>query len=548
MNCVTLTTERGRTGRRTYGKMFVKAWVAVVVVLLCAYARESKARHTPANDTDADYNSNNYGFNHGVVARESHNSENNNDRDADWFTETEQDDNYNNNNIDAHTSNSEDDEDDFYTKALASFGSTELAPFDSGGKRTASSVNNLVIDIDGADSVLDEQTRYNTEGSDYEDEFISIIHTVDGYLHAVNLKNTNNNNADILWKLDTGGPLISSHHCIEDRPYSLIPEISSGTILVHNRDGIKRSHMSTKMLVDKAPFISERDGLFFVGHKNSRIFGIDVATGELISDTGSLKDVLSSANPFHVPTNTNSNNANANANANSNAKAKAGLNGDSNPHEDDVTSDTDTDPQSNFSTTSDTANSALSQYTQQTFNRNQQSIHKQRNKRSNQHSKSTTSLWFGRIDYVLRAFDAESGMESFNLSYAEILPLSLKQSKLGYNGGNSGNGNGGFAQARLAMIKQMSASSTNTQTTATTTATHVSKPTSPHAGLHTHRMTPKLPMLSTPDGDLFTALPGSDQYTRVSLGSAAVSGFFPCTHTQTQTQTHIQTFSVRMIV
>jgi hypothetical protein len=540
MNCVTLTTERGRTGRRTYGKRFVKAWVAVVVVLLCAYARESKARHTPANDTDPDYTSNNYGLNHGVIARESHSNQNNNDGDADWFTETEQDNNNNNNN-NVHTSNSEDDEDDFYTKALASFGSTELAPFNSGGKRTASNVNNLVIDIDGDDSVLDEQTGYHSEGSDYEDEFISIIHTVDGYLHAVNLKNTNHNNADILWKLDTGGPLISSHHCIEDRPYSLIPEISSGTILVHNRDGIKRSHMSTKMLVDKAPFISERDGLFFVGHKNSRIFGIDVATGELISDTGSLKDVLSSANPFHVPTNTNSNNANANANVNANAKAKAGLNGDSNPHEDDVTSDTDTDtdPQSNFSTTSDTADSALSQYTQQTFNRNQQSIHKQRNKRSNQHSKSTTSLWFGRIDYVLRAFDAESGMESFNLSYAEILPLSLKQSKLGYNGGNSGNG--GFAQARLAMIKQMSASSTNTQTTtATTTGTHVSKQTSPHVGQHTQRMTPKLPMLSTPDGDLFTALPGSDQYTRVSLGSAAVSGFtFPLhTHTDTNADPH----------
>jgi hypothetical protein len=246
---------------------------------------------------------------------------------------------------------------------------------------------------------------------------MTVVHTVDGYIHALD------GASRPLWKLDTGGPLTASHHCIEDRSYSLIPE-TSGAILVHNKENIRRSTITTKMLVERTPFISEKDGLFFVGQKTSRIFGIDVATGEVVIDTGAVKG----------------------------ASAKFT-----------VTDSTElTEDVGNF---------------------------------------SGSSLWIGRIDYILRAFDSESGIESFNLTYGEIIPLSLKQSTLGYSSP--------LLDSKI--LRRMN--------TALTSPRQPSEPHSRSGG------SVKLPMLSSEDGDLFRTNFNRNTYSRIPLGSPAVSAF-----------------------
>ena len=114
---------------------------------------------------------------------------------------------------------------------------------------------------------------------DVDEEPLTVINTVDGFVHGLD------SSSQQKWKIDTGGPLAAAHHCVEDRPYWLIPE-TSGDILVHSKEGMSRSAVNTKMLVNRAPFMSEQDGLYFTGNRQSRVLGIDVRDGRVFHDTG----------------------------------------------------------------------------------------------------------------------------------------------------------------------------------------------------------------------------------------------------------------------
>lgn len=68
----------------------------------------------------------------------------------------------------------------------------------------------------------------------------------------------------------------------------VIPSLD-GSLLVHNGQGMRKTSVTARVITENAPFISE-DGVAFVGKKNTRILGIDITDGTLVTDIGGGQD------------------------------------------------------------------------------------------------------------------------------------------------------------------------------------------------------------------------------------------------------------------
>jgi hypothetical protein len=112
-----------------------------------------------------------------------------------------------------------------------------------------------------------------------DEESVAIISTVDGFIHAFD------SNMDEKWKIDLGGPLATSHVTDDDPKYSVIPSID-GSIMIHSRDGMSKTSVKARMLAEKAPFMSNQDGLVVTSQKTNRILGVDLMNGRIFHDTG----------------------------------------------------------------------------------------------------------------------------------------------------------------------------------------------------------------------------------------------------------------------
>jgi hypothetical protein len=115
---------------------------------------------------------------------------------------------------------------------------------------------------------------------------------------------------------------------------------------------MKKTSVKARMLVEKSPFVSA-DGVIFTGEKTSRLFGIDLSNGQMIGDGYEYNEYDSN--------NVNSNNINVD---------EEGM--------------LDMPPLTSTSSSSSATSSS---------------------------SSTSSSMWLGRIDYTVRAFDGETGRE-----------------------------------------------------------------------------------------------------------------------------------------
>lgn len=129
-----------------------------------------------------------------------------------------------------------------------------------------------------ANQILPGGEEYSNNEPDVK---LTLITTADGVIHAVDSES-----GEEQWTLNTG-PIISSHHVndVQNREYSIIPS-TDGNILIHSRDGMRKTSVKARMLSEKTPFSAETDGLFFSGSKTSRILTVDLNDGRIISSTG----------------------------------------------------------------------------------------------------------------------------------------------------------------------------------------------------------------------------------------------------------------------
>ena len=119
---------------------------------------------------------------------------------------------------------------------------------------------------------------------------------------------------------------------------------------------------------------------------------------------------------------------------------------------------------------------------------------------------SSGQLWIGRTDYTLRAFNERTGHEEFNVTYSELNPIGGKAKSAGLSaskGGNSlipmGTYHAGPGGGCLAIGDSSAAAAAKQQQ--------------------------PLPLLSTPDGDIFFADGSNGELFSISIGSPAVSAF-----------------------
>ena len=135
---------------------------------------------------------------------------------------------------------------------------------------------------------------------------------------------------------------------------------------------------------------------------------------------------------------------------------------------------------------------------------------KQRNRRAPTTSNSKRQLWIGRTDYTLRAFNELTGREEFNLTYSELSPVETGGHKAGKQHTAANRGSLMTVDVASGLLS--------------TVPTNIEGARLLGSGKET-TSAQALPVLSTPDGDVyFTDTSGEALYS-VSLGSPVVSAF-----------------------
>eukprot|EP01041_Mallomonas_annulata_P002756 gene2756-5426_t len=107
---------------------------------------------------------------------------------------------------------------------------------------------------------------------------VTVVGTADGVIHGLDSDGQTKR-----WSLSTGGSLINSHQSESETDYKMIPAVD-GTILVHNREGMRKTSVKARMLVEKTPFVTP-DGVIFTGKKTSRLLGVDISNGRVVHDS-----------------------------------------------------------------------------------------------------------------------------------------------------------------------------------------------------------------------------------------------------------------------
>ena len=241
-----------------------------------------------------------------------------------------------------------------------------------------------------------------------------IINTADGYLHGVDRANYR-----LLWSTSSGKPMLgtttsnldyvtdgsklnseieSEQDKIQNRVVETIIPSIDGNVLIHTgkamdfssndeddsvfiqSDTMRKTSVTARVLTENAPFISQ-DGVLFTGQKTTSILGLglDMQTGDLISSTADNGERVKQS----LPSENNSNNF-----INRNEIVTRG----------------DDAPVSEISRPSSSSSQSSSSG-------------------SSNSERSSGTLWFGRVDYGLRATNLNSGQRYFDMTYGEWHPM-----------------------------------------------------------------------------------------------------------------------------
>ena len=163
--------------------------------------------------------------------------------------------------------------------------------------------------------------------SEYED-YLTIVCTVDGGLHGIDKYGNK------AWSSSTGNPMLSAQNyaaqdtdedddygdvelgkgqlggIIKRKGYSILPS-TDGTLIYHSvTDGMRKTSVTARLLVEQTPFVSG-EGISFTGRKSSRLLKLDANTGTILFDSAAesslaggepevLKTIDGAVNPVWV--------------------------------------------------------------------------------------------------------------------------------------------------------------------------------------------------------------------------------------------------------
>ena len=243
--------------------------------------------------------------------------------------------------------------------------------------------NNVQTAFDGVTSLVaansfSESTALANNGDVHFRDKMTVVGTVDGLLHGFDEQNNKK------WTADIGGGPLSSHHSSGNLEYSVIPA-TDGSLLLHSGEGMRKTSVTARMLVEQAPFTTQ-DGLIFTSQKSSRVIGVDLGTGRV------LQDVLGSGGVLGLGTD----------------DMRSGRQGKGRGA---------------------------------AYDRERMSGESGYRGGRKHRERERSPFWLGRTDYTLRAFDQITGNEEFNFTYSELRPLH-KGAVMQPQGGRQGQGQG----------------------------------------------------------------------------------------------------------
>lgn len=250
---------------------------------------------------------------------------------------------------------------------------------------SATDVSNSRTTSDGVNSLVATKTLSAASRSliNSDDEtfgnLITVVGTVDGLLHGFDEQNNKR------WTTDIGGGPLSSHHSSGNLDYSVVPA-TDGSLLVHSVEGMRKTSVTARMLVEKAPFTTH-DGLIFTSQKNSRVIGVDLGSGRVVHD------VLTSGGIMGL----------GSEGKRTSRQGRGAV----------------------FDRDRDRAYAADSSAGVSYRGAGGRKSHR-------------SPFWLGRTDYTLRAFDQITGTEEFNFTYSELRPLHMAGVPLSQHGEGSG--------------------------------------------------------------------------------------------------------------
>ena len=259
-----------------------------------------------------------------------------------------------------------------------------VTAIDNGKLQLAFEGKNSVV---ATESYSDTTSLVNGEGRNHP-SLITVVGTVDGLLHGFDELNNKK------WTTDVGGGPLSSHHSSGNLDYSVIPA-TDGSLLLHSGEGMRKTSVTARMLVEKAPFTTH-DGLIFTSQKTSRVIGVDLGSGRVVHE------LLGSGGIMGI-----------------------GLD------------DLKRTGRQGRGATYDRAIGGEGSYRGERGGGNSRKSHR-------------SPFWLGRTDYTLRAFDQMTGAEEFNFTYSELRPLHKGAVHLPQDGrsGSSSNSRIGTAQGQ----------------------------------------------------------------------------------------------------
>ena len=195
----------------------------------------------------------------------------------------------------------------------------------------------------------------------------------------------------------------------------MIPGSSDGALFLHSTtEGMRKTSVTARMLVEKGSFASPADGLVFTSQKTNRVLGVDLGTGTIVHDFGVTEPPAAPA--VAVPA--------------SNSNIQPPLSDDP-----DIVHDGADKLLNNLAVVPAavimeeegpghvTLNGGRNAHMLGAAGGSSSSSSHQHHHHQQQQGLPRSLLRLGRTDYTVRAFDQLTGVEEFNFTYSEIRPL-----------------------------------------------------------------------------------------------------------------------------
>jgi len=118
---------------------------------------------------------------------------------------------------------------------------------------------------DAALSATDDDDASPASPGDAETEAVTVVASADGLLHGFDAQHNKK------WTSSSGGPL-ATYHAAGNLDFSVVPGPLDGSLFVHSTEGMRKTSVTARMLVEKGAFATQVRGRGHCHHRRTPHF------------------------------------------------------------------------------------------------------------------------------------------------------------------------------------------------------------------------------------------------------------------------------------